>query len=306
MKNTVTISGGGYTASFRTDKGGNCVQLLHVPSGANILRTPPNEEKFTENANVYGMPLLFPPNRVRDGEYTFQGREYHFPINEPARNHHIHGVLSISEFEVSELKEDYVRFTYRATKEKPYLEFPHQFTVSLEYSVSEAGLFQRLTVSNDGEWDMPFGAGFHTAINVPFMPEGDGDACILRVTAGKEWLYDERIMPTGETKDAAKFVKGVPAAHTVISNLMDMGGSGGTAIVEDKTAGGRVIYEVGKGYRYWMLFNQGGENGFVCPEPQTWTVDAPHSPLPPEISGFDAIRPGDKRVLEARMRFEKI
>ena len=257
MKKIVSITGGGYTAQFRVDKGGNCVRLVHAPSGADILRTPEDEQMYTDNPNVYGMPLLFPPNRIKDGVYTFQGREYRFPINEPARHHHIHGVLSISEFEVSELKEDYVRFSYQATKAKPYLEFPHQFTVNLEYSVSEKGLFQRLTVQNDGEWDMPFGAGFHTAMNVPFMPGGTREGCTIRVTAGKIWPYDERIMPTGETEEACEFVKGVPAANWKISHLMDMGKSGGVAVLEDKAAGGRVVYEAGEGYRYWMLFNQG-------------------------------------------------
>ena len=46
--------------------------------------------------------------------------------------------------------------------------------------------------------------------------------------------------------------------------------------------------------------------GYVCPEPQTWTIDAPNSSLPPEISGFDAIAKGDKRMLEAKLYFEKI
>ena len=116
--------------------------------------------------------------------------------------------------------------------------------------------------------------------------------------------YDERIIPTGETLDAEEYRRGVPAAHRVISELMDMGKSGGTAVLEDQKQGGRIVYEAGEGYRYWMLFNHGGEKGYICPEPQTWIVDAPNRPLPPEVTGFDAIEPGDCRVLKANMRFE--
>ena len=306
MKNCITISGGGYTASIRADMGANCVRLVHAPSGADILRTPPSDEVWEKNPNIYGMPLLFPPNRIRDGEYTFGGRLYRFPINEPARHHHIHGLLSVTPFAVEEARPDYARFVFRADQKNPYLDFPHAFTVVQEFRVSDLGLSQQLTVLNDGDTPMPFGTGFHTSMNVPFLPGGKAENCRLSVTAGKVWRYDDRILPTGETASAQPYVDGVPAAHQRISELMDMGGSGGRAILEDAAAGGRIVYEAGPGFRYWMLFNQGGEMGYICPEPQTWIIDAPNSPLPPEISGFDAIQPGDRRVLKTALRFEKI
>ena len=307
MKERCTvITGGGYTAWIRADHGANCVKLMHAPSGADMLRTPPSDEIWRENANIYGMPFLFPPNRILDGQYTFRGRTYHFPINETARHHHMHGLLSVTPFETEHVTEDSACFVFRATREKPYLNFPHEFTVRLQYSVGEGGLSQTLTVVNDGREAMPFGAGFHTALNVPFLPGARAEDCVLRVTAGKIWKYDERIIPTGETLDAEEYRRGVPAAHRVISELMDMGKSGGTAVLEDQKQGGRIVYEAGEGYRYWMLFNHGGEKGYICPEPQTWIVDAPNRPFPPEVTGFDAIEPGDCRVLKANMRFEKL
>src|SRR5437762_11018156 len=39
-----------------------------------------------------GNPVLFPfPNRIRDGRYTWAGREYQLPINGPGGKHAIHG-----------------------------------------------------------------------------------------------------------------------------------------------------------------------------------------------------------------------
>lgn len=306
MKNALPLAGGGYTALIRPDMGGNCLSLRHVASGAELLRMPPTEEEFAQNPNLYGMPLLFPPNRIRDGQYAFQGRIYRFPINEPSRNHHIHGVLSVTPFRVERKEENYVRLLYRADAESPYLQFPHAFSVALEYCLDARGLSQRLTVTNEGENDMPFGAGFHTALRVPFLPNGRAEDCKLQVTAAKIWKYDERILPTGETQSAQAYKKGVAAAHHPISELVEMEGSGGTALLTDERAGGRMVYEVGRGFRFWMLFNQGGERGFVCPEPQTWMVDAPNRPFPPEVTGFDAIAPGDRRVLETLLRYERL
>lgn len=300
----ITIRGGGYIAHICPEKGANCLRLTHEKTGAELLRTPLTDEEFYQRSNVYGMPLLFPPNRILDGHYQFNGRTYEFPINEPARHHHIHGCLHATPFSVEEHKENYARLSYHATQDQPYLQFPHAFSVTLEYSVDENGLHQKLIVTNCSDSPMPFGAGFHTALPVPFMPGGDAGDCVLSVTAGKQWMYNDRIIPTGEVQSAECFRQGMPAAHHVISAHMDMGKSGGTAILSDRKSGAKIVYEVSEGYRFWMLFNEGGEKGYICPEPQSWMVDAPNRPFGPEITGFDAIAPGDKRILTANLRLE--
>lgn len=303
--NLITLHGGGYLAEICPDKGANCIRLFHEKTGADILRTPPSDAIFNESPYVYGMPLLFPPNRILDGRYSFNGRTYEFPINEPARHHHIHGLLAKTPFTTEAQSADSARFSYHATEKAPYLQFPHAFSVTLEYRVDENGLHQSLTVENKSDSPMPFGAGFHTAFKVPFLPGGRAEDCVLSATAGKRWLYDpQRIIPTGEVQSAEIFRRGVPAAHNVISAHLDMGGNGGVATLTDEKTGAKIVYEVGGGYRFWMLFNQGGEMGYVCPEPQSWMVDAPNRPFPPEISGFDAIAPGDRRVLTANLRLE--
>ena len=300
----ITLHAGGYIAWICPDQGANCIRLRHEKTGAEILRTPPTDTILQQSPNVYGMPLLFPPNRILDGQYTFNGRTYVFPINEEPRHHHIHGLLSATPFTVEESRENYARFSFHATQEKPYLQFPHAFSVILEYGLDENGLQQTLTVENHSDSPMPFGAGFHTALRVPFLPDGDADDCMLSVTAGQQWLYDDRIIPTGKTQSAEEFRQGVPAAHRVISTHLDMGGNGGVATLTDQKNGAKIVYEVSEGYHFWMLFNQGGEMGYICPEPQTWMVDAPNRPFAPEITGFDAIAPGDKRVLTAKLHLE--
>ena len=70
----VLLSGGGYEAMVLPGWGANCVSLRYLPSGAELLRTPPDQGALHANPNVYGLPLLFPPNRIRDGSYAFNGR----------------------------------------------------------------------------------------------------------------------------------------------------------------------------------------------------------------------------------------
>ena len=140
---------------------------MHEATGASLVRTPDDLETLRENPNVYGTPLLFPPNRIKDGTYTYEGYTYHLPINEN-HGHHMHGFISSTAFEVIalEAKEGSAQavFRYRSTREQPYLsEFPHEFTIEVTDTLTEAGLTQRVKITNDGVRKMPVGVGFHTS-----------------------------------------------------------------------------------------------------------------------------------------------
>ena len=63
----VVLNGGGYVAEFSSLHGATCFRLYHVGSGREILRTPKNEESLRENVFLYGNPVLFPSNRIREG-----------------------------------------------------------------------------------------------------------------------------------------------------------------------------------------------------------------------------------------------
>ena len=306
--NAITISNGLYQALIRADMGGNCLQLLHLPTGASLLRTPPDEDTYQTNSpNVFGMPFLFHPNRISDGKYTFEGRDYVFPINEPARHNAIHGVMSVTPFTVETQEKDHVVLAYAATEKAPYMAFPHAFHLTLEYKVTDAGMRQTLTVTNDSSADMPFGIGFHTSLNAAFMPGSKAEDSFLAITAGKQWEYTpDRILPTGVSTDPGEYTAGVCAAHQRVSGLFDMGrqAGGGTAVLENRKQHAKIVYEVSEGYHFWMLYNMDGEHDFICPEPQTWMIDAPNVNLPDEITGFSALRPGESRTLSTVMHLE--
>src|SRR5438552_3379996 len=55
-----------------------------------LYRSP---QFFTENKPTRsGFPILFPfPNRIRDGRFTWEGKSYELPTNDPASKNAIHG-----------------------------------------------------------------------------------------------------------------------------------------------------------------------------------------------------------------------
>ena len=68
------------------------VQLIHLPG-----------EKPVEENDLYPSALLAPwVNRVRNGNYSFEGRNYQLPINESNLGNAIHGFLARKKFEILE------------------------------------------------------------------------------------------------------------------------------------------------------------------------------------------------------------
>ena len=282
-----------YEALILPWAGANCVALRHIPSGADLLRTPPDAEALRQGPNVYGLPLLFPPNRIEDGVYTFQGRTYRFPINEPARHHHIHGLLSGLPFQA----EGEGTFVFRATEERPYLQFPHAFTVIREYRLTDQGVSHRVTFQNDSAAPFPLGTGIHAAWRLPFRKQDAPGAYRLSIPALREWvLDDERKVPTGEMILDSPLLCALRSGSLVpdaqpLSALLQCGDG---PIILRGPAGALCCQS--RDYGFIMLWNGGGGQGFVCPEPQTWAVNAPNLPLPWDVTGMRVLAPGEQRT----------
>jgi galactose mutarotase-like enzyme len=70
MDKKIYIRGGGYRAAIDPLRGANCISLSHE-SGASLLREPP-KDGILDNPYLYGMPILFPVNRISGGSFEFE------------------------------------------------------------------------------------------------------------------------------------------------------------------------------------------------------------------------------------------
>ncbi len=291
-------------ATICPEMGGNCVS--YVVDGMELMRKPPSADSHRAAPNVYGVPLLFPPNRIRGARFTFEGREYRFPITEPERGNHIHGTLSQTAFDVMEQTDASVTLRYQATEETPYLQFPHAFTLDMRWELKPDGLHHTVTVRNDSPLRMPVGVGFHTALNANFMPGDDNPAHyrILLSTVEELPYGADTFIPTGERRRNTPLLQllngeGYQPQGEYMSRHM-LRGDGGAQLIHLPT-GRRVCYDVSDALRYWVLWNGGGTQGFVCPEPQTWLIDAPNQSQKTEESGFRALEPGEALTVQTRL-----
>ena len=149
---TLRSEDGAYEVKILPAKGANCLSLKHIPSHISALRTyDPDTVEELDNPFLYGTPLLFPPNRIKGGTFTYDGRAYALPINEEATGCFLHGTLHETPFEVIEQSKSTLLCRYKATEDAPYLTYPHEFTLDVKYELTNEGLKQTVSITNNSE-----------------------------------------------------------------------------------------------------------------------------------------------------------
>ncbi|MBU3190455.1 aldose 1-epimerase [Clostridium bowmanii] len=306
---SIRFSAGGYEALMITDMGANIIELKDSIRGLSLLRTPVDEiglKVFKAAPQVYGLPVLFPPNRIEDGSFKMEDKVYKFPINEPKHNNYIHGFIKNEKWKIArseiirgESVEIEAVFDFNEEHEF-YKYFPHAFQFKLVYNLSSNGLKQKASIINLSSEKMPMGIGFHSAFNIPFHPESMEEDYRLIISIDKRWEQDWRNLPTGKildlTIDEKQYVcKGInPLEHSLESHYTtkDMNINGKVfhgAIIEDTSKKLRLIYEMGNDYKHMVIWNDKGDKNYVCVEPQTCAINAVNINLENSITGFKTL-----------------
>lgn len=315
----VEFSKGDYTALLVPSVGANLVRLAETRLGAEILRTPAADEieTFEGRPQVFGLPILFPPNRIADGTYTFDGRTYRYPITIEKEHNYHHGILKSQPFLVSKAHEtdDEVmiecRFYSNAGNDAVFRDFPHEFKCKVTYWLTAEGLEQEVMFSNRSRSAMPVGVGFHTPMRIPFAGGSDSDY-VMRAAVGEQVELDGRNLPTGRkfplSEQFARLREGglqvtgcepIEAGFTLREIVVD-GKPFRGALVENRLTGVRTCYEVDGQTTYWTIWNNGGNVPYCCPEPQSWTTNAPNA-VDPASEGFQSIAPGESWRMTFRL-----
>jgi aldose 1-epimerase len=310
----VWLKGGRYEAAILPEYGGNLIVFRDVEKGYRFLHEPAEGgmEDFKAHPAIYGIPVLFPPNRFEDGKFPWNGKTYQFPINEKKNNNHIHGFVHTVPWALESYgtigQESYVTVSLKVDEAHPaYQYFPHTFTIRLCYTLGDNGLAQHLFVKNNGTESMPCLLAFHTAVNAPFAPGSSAKDYLVKVTIGERWEMSGRMLPTGKhlplsPEELALRDGGVYPFIQPLDNHYTVKPQQGRNFMEltDKKEDVTLVYDVGTSYKQWMIYNNGAKEGFFCPEPQINLVNAPNSELPADVTGLFGLEPGE--IWEERAR----
>lgn len=293
----IEINGGGYRALINLSEGANCICLENSALGADILRQP-DYSVGIDNPFLYGMPILFPVNRISGGKFTFENRKYTFPVNEPKTGCHLHGSLHAKPFVLRDIRADGVRCEYRFTDERPG--FPHKYTVAISYSLTENGLSVKTEITNNSSLNMPLMLGFHTTFNIPFLKGGKAENVRVSAQVAEEIERGrENYLPTGKIINESRIGKLLNSgAFCPLSEKISLhfkaAGNGNIALT-DTESGISIIYK--NDFRFgWRLFYNVNADKFICLEPQTCMVDAKNSGLPDSLTGFDCVKPNETKA----------
>jgi aldose 1-epimerase len=316
----IWLRSGNYEAALLPEIGGNMIAFRDINKGYTILREPSLEEMadFKARPMVHGIPILFPPNRYKDGKFSLNGLQYEFPVNEAKTGNHLHGFFYNIPWEVSDFgtneSESYVIIEQNVNeKHSAYRYFPHTFHFSIRYSLSEFGLKQEVNITNLGEAAMPCMLGFHTALNAPFAVNSTKEDCTFTMTIGERWELDGRMLPTGRyqpLEEGEKAMKGSgssPYFAEMDNHYTSQPQHGLNAmILTDAKEKVRLVYDVGTAYKQWMIWNNEANGKYYCPEPQINTVNAPNLNLPAGQIGLLLLNRGDSWTETSRLYCESI
>jgi aldose 1-epimerase len=147
-----------------------------------------------------GSALIPWPNRLQDGQYTFDGHDYQTPLTEPAKHNAIHGLTRWMNWGGHSNDPTAVVMRLRLHPQEGY---PFTLDIEIEYRLSAAGLLVRTTARNAGDRPLPYACGHHPYLTVGTDLVNDS----LLVLPARRWLeLDERQIPTGR----APSVQGTP------------------------------------------------------------------------------------------------
>lgn len=179
------IAAGGYEAVV-TESGGALRSLTHA--GRPLL------DGFAEDEMSPGGrgQLLVPwPNRVRDGRYSFGGRDLQLPLTEPKRHHASHGLARWVAWTPEEHSGASVSLQYRLMAQTGY---PWILDLHVLYDLSADGLTVTQTATNLSPEPAPYASGAH-----PYLTVGPGpvDGWELTLPAATRSVVDEALIPVG-------------------------------------------------------------------------------------------------------------
>lgn len=275
---------------FSTIVAGQSVDVIEADDDFELGKTP---------ASRCGIPILFPfPNRIDQGKYSWEGKEYQIPVSHPG-DHAIHGFCMDRPWRVTDQSENSVTGEFQLSKDAPdRLEYwPADFIIQCTYLLIGSTLKSRFTFINPDTKSLPWGFGTHAYFKLPLTQASSAEHIVLYAPAHKQWLLSNFI-PTGEMVDVSEskdLTKGgyylAKKMDDVLTDLRPDGDALECTIV-DEQAGLEMVQACDKRFRELVVYMPPGREA-VCMEPYTCPTDAINLEAKGIPCGWETLAPGE-------------
>lgn len=138
-----------------------------------------------------GQTLVPWPNRVKDGQWSWQGSDQQLVLSEPEQHNAIHGLVRWLSWGVVERADSSITLRCESMPQPGY---PWRLAVTNTWSLSDSGLTARTSVRNDSDTAAPVAVGFH-----PYVTVGTPtiDEALLTIPGATRIMTGEQQIPTG-------------------------------------------------------------------------------------------------------------
>lgn len=279
----VRLRAGALELALAPDVGGSVAAFSQ--GGRRLMRPAP--DGYTDVLQAACFPLVPYSNRVRDGVFSFRGREVRLPPNLPPQRHPLHGVGWRASWTVTSAEPSRAVLAL----EWPGGVWPWPFQAEQAFALDDAGLSVALRVENTGRQAMPAGLGLH-----PYFPCPPGT--VLHAPVTEVWPVDADLFPTGREPADGRYSLDQRAISGVgLDN--GYGGWSGEALIRWPDGGGlRITAEPPA--RWFQVYAPEGEP-VLCAEPVTHANGALNAPeAEARALGLAVLEPGEHLMLRAR------
>ena len=175
----------GLEAILAPEAGGSIARFDHVAAdGARVPVLRGAEPGVTDTLAMGCFPLVPYSNRIRDGRFSFRGRDVRIAPNMGSDPSPLHGDGWRSPWTVASQSDDEAVLTFDYAP----VEWPWAYRAEQHFALDDRGLSVRLTCRNLADGPMPCGLGQH-----PYFP--CAAATMLDTQVSHVWTIDRRVLP---------------------------------------------------------------------------------------------------------------
>ena len=237
--------------------------------------------------NMGSFPLLPFVNRIRDGGFTFRGKDVRLTPDLRFDPSPLHGHGWVNAWQVVSAGDAEAELGFRYQSG----EWPWPYSATQRFLLDGSGLTLFLTCTNDSDEAMPCGLGHH-----PYFHCGPDTR--LDTEVDHTWTIDELVLPVEKVPAQGPFSL---SNRQVCGQTLDhgFGGWGGHAVISDPAWPFRITFS-SPDARFFQVYSPPDGDFFVA-EPVTHANTALNAPEEQWAElGMKILAPGETMQLETR------
>lgn len=138
---------------------------------------------------------LFPfPNRLKEGKYANNGKNYSFPKNDFGRDNALHGHIYDKKFKHKSSNPEIGEMIFEYISDGLDCSYPNAYSIQNKFQLKHDSLLISSQISNLSNNDIPIGHGWHPYFNIPTSL----DKMLLRGPQADGFVVDDQLIPNGE------------------------------------------------------------------------------------------------------------